>query len=289
MTTNGTRDVCAVVDAHVHLHACYDPDAFFDHAYFNLAHAAARTAPAVMRANYLLMTECESDDYFTRLHSIAVGRANGHADWLKRWKLRATDEPESVVVEEEGHRRLYVVAGRQVACREGLEVLIIGTRQKFRDGERIRSVLDTAASLGLPHVIPWGLGKWFFQRGKLLSELMREYCKPTLFLGDEGGRPGFWPYPSHFREGAEMGVRDLPGTDPLPFPHDVSKVGRVGIRVPIELDEQRPASSLLRVLSDGRTPLDRFASLEQPIMFVRNQVAMQLRKRRPPPPSGAHA
>ena len=41
------------------------------------------------------------------------------------------------------------------------------------------------------------------------------------------------------------------------------------------------------VLSDGRTPLDRFASLEPPIMFVRNQVAMQLRKRKPQ--NGAHA
>ncbi len=136
-------------------------------------------------------------------------------------------------------------------------------------------------------MIPWGLGKWFFKRGKLVSELMRTYRKPTLFLGDEGGRPGFWPYPSHFREGAELGVRDLPGTDPLPFPHDVSKVGRVGIRVPIQLDEQQPARSLLSVLSDGRTPHDRFASLEPPIMFVRNQVAMQLRKRKPQ--NGAHA
>lgn len=281
MAMTGTRDVCAVVDAHVHLHGCYDPDAFLNHAYFNLASAAARTAPPVMRACYLLMTECESDDYFGRLHGITNDPANGHSGWLKRWKVRATGEQESLVAEE-ANRRLYIVAGRQVACREGLEVLILGTRQRFRDGGSIREVLENAASLGLPHVIPWGLGKWFFQRGKLLSALMREYRKPTLFLGDEGGRPGFWPYPSHFREGAGLGVRDLPGTDPLPFPHDVSKVGRVGIRVPISLDEQHPARSLLSVLSDGRTPLDRFASLEPPIMFVRNQVAMQLRKRRPP-------
>jgi len=279
MTLNGTRDVCAVVDAHVHLHGCYDPDAFFNHAYFNLASAAARTAPPVMRACYLLMTECEADDYFGRLHDIASGRGNGHAGWLKQWKVRTTSEAESLVAEQE-NRCLYVVAGRQVACREGLEVLVIGTREKFRDGGPIREVLDKAAALGLPHVIPWGLGKWFFQRGKLLSALIREYTKPTLFLGDEGGRPGFWPYPSHFREGAELGVRDLPGTDPLPFPHDVSKVGRVGIRVPIQLEEQQPARSLLSVLCDVRTQLDRFASLEDPIMFVRNQFAMQLRKRR---------
>jgi hypothetical protein len=278
------KRVCAVVDAHVHLHGCYEADSFFNHAYFNLASAAGRTAPQAARACYLLMTECESDDYFGRLRD-AAGAPGGGA-LLKRWALKLTDEPRSVIAEE-GNRRLYIVAGRQVACREGLEVLIIGTTQRFRDGEPIRDVLATAASLGVPHVIPWGLGKWFFQRGRLLSELLREFRKPTLFLGDEGGRPGFWPYPSHFREGAGLGVRDLPGTDPLPFPHDVSKVGRVGFRVPVDLDERRPAQSLLRVLCDGRTELDRFASLEPPLQFVRNQVAMQLRKRRAP--SGAHA
>jgi hypothetical protein len=280
MTTNGTQDVCAVVDAHVHLHACYDPDAFFDHACFNLASAAAHIASSMTPAYFLLMTECESDNYFTRLHKIALGRATGYADWLKRWTLRMTDEIESVVAEDENHR-LYVIAGRQVQCREGLEVLVLGTRHRFKDGGSIRDVLNTAASLRLPHVIPWGLGKWFFKRGKLVSELMREYRKPTLFLGDEGGRPGFWPYPAHFREGATLGVRDLPGTDPLPFPHDVVKVGKVGIRVPIQLDEQYPARSLLNVLSDGHTPFERFAHLEPPLMFVRNQVAMQMRKRRP--------
>jgi hypothetical protein len=232
------------------------------------------------------MTECASDDYFGRLRAAAAEGAPGRGGLLKRWSLALTGEPESLVAEE-GNRRLYIVAGRQVACREGLEVLIIGTTQRFTDGAPIREVLAMAHSLGVPHVIPWGLGKWFFQRGKLLSELMREFRKPTLFLGDEGGRPGFWPYPSHFREGAGLGVRDLPGTDPLPFAHDVSKVGRVGFRVPIDLDEQRPAQSLMRVLCDGSTELDRFASLEPPIMFVRNQVAMQLRKRRAP--SGAHA
>ena len=281
-----TKRVCAVVDAHVHLHACYEADSFFNHAYFNLASAAGRAAPPAGRACYLLMTECQSDDYFGRLRAAAAEGAPGRGAMLKRWSLRLTDEPESLVAEE-GNRRLHIVAGRQVACREGLEVLIIGTTQRFTDGAPIREVLATADSLGVLHVIPWGLGKWFFQRGRLLSELLREFRKPTLFLGDEGGRPGFWPYPAHFREGAGLGVRDLPGTDPLPFPHDVSKVGRVGFRVPIDLDERRPAQSLMQVLCDGGSRLDRFASLEPPIMFVRNQVAMQLRKRRAP--SGALA
>ncbi len=280
------RRTCAIVDAHVHLHGCYPPDAFFDHAFANLTAAAERFQSPPGRAYYLLMTECAGDNYFDRLHAAGGDGDHGRGGWLKHWSISLTDEPECVMAHENG-RHIYVVAGRQVQCREGLEVLILGTTRRFQDGQSIRDVLTLAASLDVPHVIPWGLGKWFFQRGRLLSELLREFRKPTLFLGDEGGRPGFWPYPAHFREGAQLGIRDLPGTDPLPFAHDVEKVGKVGLRVPIELDERRPTQSLMHALCDEHTQFERFASLEPPILFVRNQVAMQLRKRRAAP--GAHA
>jgi hypothetical protein len=74
-------------------------------------------------------------------------------------------------------------------------------------------------------------------------------------------------------------VRDLPGTDPLPFPHDVAKVGRMGLKVSIDLDPGRPGESLLRALTQIEAPLQRFATLEPPLRFVRNQIGMQLRKR----------
>jgi hypothetical protein len=265
----------AVVDAHVHIHACYPPDAFFDSAYANLTRFGARGEPA---ERFLLMTECAPDHYFSALLGAARG-APSQALPLGRWKPRPTAEATSVVVEE-GARRLFVVGGRQIACKEGLEVLILGTDRHFQDGRPIREVLREAAALGVPHVIPWGPGKWFFARGRLVSDLLKEFSKPLLFLGDEGGRPGFWPYPSHFGEGAEQGVRDLPGTDPLPFAHDLSKVGRVGFRMPLELDPERPAQSLFSALAQPQARLERFAKLEPPLRFVRNQVAMQLRKRR---------
>jgi hypothetical protein len=284
-----TKQVTAIVDAHVHIHACYDPDAFFDNAYTNLSQSEdgkpvnGHAPSGGERAYFLLMTEIAEDNYFGRLRSAANPETRSfaldQAPWLKRWSVTQSAEAECVVARD-GDRRLFIVGGRQVACREGLEVLILGTTRRFRDGLPIRDVLMEAGMLGVPHVIPWGMGKWFFKRGKLLSALLREFRKPTLFLGDEGGRPGFWPYPAHFREGAALGVRDLPGTDPLPFPHDVEKVGRMGLRVPIELDESRPVASLFHELCDSNTQFDRFATLEPPLLFVRNQVAMQLRKRR---------
>jgi hypothetical protein len=274
-------NVIACVDAHVHLHSCYEPDELLQNAYDNLS-AAARNGvdPLARKAYFLLLAECQADDCFGTLRALADGRAsNGAAGLhLHRWAVSATEEPISVVARH-GQQELYIVAGRQVACREGLEVLVLGTTHRFADGRPIREVLRESEALGVPRVIPWGPGKWFFRRGRLLNELVAEFRKPTLFLGDEGGRPAFWGYPQHFAHAARLGVRDLPGTDPLPFPHDVGKVGRMGLKVAVDLDPARPGASLLRALTEIGAPLERFATLEPPLRFVRNQIGMQLRKR----------
>jgi hypothetical protein len=272
--------VMACVDAHVHLHPCYDPDDLLDHAWANLASAAHGARLPLPRAYFLLLAECAPDEGFAALQALAKHEpASAAAAFpLRRWGVSLTEEPISVRVRA-GERELHIVAGRQIACREGLEVLVLGTTRRFADGRPIRDILRETDALGVPRVIPWGPGKWFFRRGQLLHELVAEFRKPTLFLGDEGGRPVFWGYPQHFAQAERLGVRDLPGTDPLPFAHDVEKVGRMGLRVAIELDPHRPGGSLLQSLTQLGTPLERFATLEPPLRFVRNQIGMQLRKR----------
>jgi hypothetical protein len=272
--------VTAAVDAHVHIHPCYEPDELLSNAYNNLSAAPEGGATeAEERAFFLLMTECFGDDYFGALQAAAHGRETSQKLLLRQWVMAPTEEVSSVLAES-GQRQVFIVGGRQVACREGLEVLVLGTTKRLPDGLPIRDVLAETASWGVPRVIPWGPGKWLFRRGRLLNELLQEFRNPTLFLGDEGGRPVFWGYPQHFGRAAQLGIRDLPGTDPLPFPHDVTKVGRMGFRARIELDRARPAASLLGALQLQSTTLERFAILESPLRFVRNQIGMQLRKRR---------
>ena len=273
--------VTAIVDAHVHLHTCYRADELLDNAARNLSSARAGSSPPAPQALYLLLAECQNDDCFAQLQVVAQrdGAAERQALGLEAWFIAPTAEEISVVATS-GARRLFIVAGRQVACREGLEVLVLGTTRKFADGLPIRELLAETDSLGVPRVIPWGPGKWLFSRGRLLKSLLEEFRQPTLFLGDEGGRPGFWGYPTHFELGARLGVRDLPGTDPLPFSHDVGKVGRMGFRVPVNLDPSRPAASLMPSLTAPAVVFERFDTLEPPLRFVRNQIGMQLRKRR---------
>jgi hypothetical protein len=272
--------VTAVVDAHVHIHPCYQPDELLSHAYANLSAAQRGHAWGESRALFLLMTECAGDDYFGALYALAHAESRAAASLgLRDWAAAPTDEENSVLAVS-GQRHLFIVAGRQIACREGLEVLVLGTTRRLQDGLSIRDVLSETASWGVPRVIPWGPGKWLFKRGRLLNQLVEEFHRPTLFLGDEGGRPVFWGYPQHFERAARLGVRDLPGTDPLPFTHDVTKVGRMGFRIRLALEPERPAESLLGALRDPNTTLERFAVLESPLRFVRNQIGMQLRKRR---------
>jgi hypothetical protein len=273
--------VTAVVDAHVHIHPCYRPDELLSNAYANLSAAPSPGSEGVKnRALFLLMTECASDDYFGALCAVAHGDTAAIEKLaLRHWMAVPTAEEGSVLAVS-GERQLFIVAGRQIACREGLEVLVLGTTRRLPDGLPIREVLSETARWGVPRVIPWGPGKWFFKRGRLLNQLLDEFRHPTLFLGDEGGRPVFWGYPQQFERAAQLGVRDLPGTDPLPFPHDVTKVGRMGFRVSIDLDRAHPAASLFSALSQPTTTLERFAVLESPLRFVRNQIGMQLRKRR---------
>jgi hypothetical protein len=54
----------------------------------------------------------------------------------------------------------------------------------------------------------------------------------------------------------------------------------MGFCVPVELDASKPAASLLRSVRDPNISFERFATLEPPLRFVRNQIGMQLRKRR---------
>lgn len=269
-----------VADAHVHVHACYPEQGFFDDAWANLARVA-RGRGAIHFDGVLCLTETAGDDYFGRFAELAAsgGRFGG-------WRFEPTGDPEALRASADAApgasepRTLYVVAGRQVAAREDLEVLAIGTRERFPDGRPIRDALAWARGLGALPVIPWGPGKWLFARAALLRALIEEARGAELYLGDESSRPVFWPLPRPFRFAAARGIRNLPGTDPLPFPHHRARAGAYGFRADAALDPKRPAGDLKRLVRDGGIALQPYGALEGPIGFVRNQVAMQLRKRR---------
>jgi hypothetical protein len=264
----------ALVDAHVHLHDCYPPDLFLDHADANFERAErARGWPAV--PGVLMLTESEGVDEFGRL----AEAARGPGALLGRWALEPTGDAEALSARR-GGRILVLVAGRQVVTREGLEVLLLGTRETVPDGAPVREVLAAGARFGALRVIPWGVGKWLGARGRLLSELIAAVPPDDrLFLGDSAGRPFFWGRPRHFDEAARRGWRVLPGSDPLPFPSQVARAGSFGFRVEGPVDVTRPSTSLKAALGTTERGITPYGRPERLLPFLRNQVAMQRRKR----------
>ena len=277
--TETERQATLLIDAHVHVHDCFQLDRFFEQAHRNFEQAAREHGwePAL---GVLMLTESEGVDWFSRLAGIASDSTAGRAPRRTSWTIQTSRDPAALTVAS-GGRRLLLVAGRQVVCREGLEVLLLGTRSSVPDGRPIRDVLAEGARLGALRVIPWGAGKWLFGRGKLLNELIAA-AQPGqgFFLGDGAGRPISWSKPRHFDRAERRGLRVLPGTDPLPFPRQNGRAGSFGFRLEGAIDLSMPTEGIKSALRDPLSRLTPFGRPERLVPFVRNQIAMQRRKRR---------
>ena len=175
-------------------------------------------------------------------------------------------------------KRLILVAGRQIIAAENLEVLALGTEKKFQDGHPLVEIVKLVKAQGAIPVIPWGAGKWLGRRGRILAKLMDEMASEGLFLGDNSGRPWFWKQPVHFRLAQKENIRILPGTDPLPFSGETSRVGSFGFMISSRIDARKPARDILRQLNDPGTQIIPCGRLEKTTPFLHNQIAMQLRK-----------
>jgi hypothetical protein len=270
-----------LIDAHVHVHDCFELDSFFEQAHRNFERAAREHgwAPAL---GVLMLTESDGADWFGRLAGMAGGSSIDAGPPSTSWTIEATRDPVALAATSRG-RRLLLVAGRQVVAREGLEVLLLGPRSRVPDGQPIRDVLADGARHGALRVIPWGAGKWLFRRGRLLRELIAAAGPGDgFFLGDGGGRPFFWSARRHFQQAEQRGIRILPGTDPLPFPRQTGRVGSVGFRLEGPVDLSSPGEGIKAALRDPARRLTPFGRLERLAPFVRDQIAMQWRKRRRP-------
>ncbi|HEY8258895.1 MAG TPA: hypothetical protein VIG08_14650 [Gemmatimonadales bacterium] len=270
------HDLSVLIDAHVHLHDCFSPATFLESARRNFESAAEQHGwPTPI--GVLMLTESENADWFGRLTRLADGSAK--ASPLGPWTITTTDDPNALDVRH-GSRRLFIVAGRQVVAREGLEVLTLGSRAMIPDGGSLTDIMAEARGNGALRVIPWGAGKWLFGRGRLLSGILAtQSSNDGFFLGDGAGRPFFWSTPNHFAEGERRGIRVLPGTDPLPFPSQESRAGSFGFRLEGPVDLTRPAEGITTALRNPASRLAPFGRLERLLPFLRNQVAMQQRKR----------
>ncbi|UWQ21578.1 hypothetical protein [Jannaschia sp. W003] len=245
-------------DTHVHLHRGVDPARCLDAA---AGHMGAEGVLFVLEAPGCTGVEA------------LPPRAGA-------WSIRPTAEAITRRASRADGACLWLIGGRQVVARGGLEVLSLGAAAGEDGGPLEATMAEIVAAGGLA-VLPWGVGKWTGARGRAVAALVEEGAPPPdTFLADSGVRPALLPRPALLRRAERHGWRVLAGTDPLPLPGEERKPGRFGIRLPHAPDPARPFASVAAMLRAQEGSPPTYGRLESLPRALRQQVAMQLRKRR---------
>lgn len=266
-----TPETAILVDAHVHGHARFRVAGVFDAA--GGSFAAARSAAGLPRhgEDVLLLAEGAGEDFFARC------RADGGV--ASPWSIEATDEPVSLRVARAGRPPLVLVAGRQVATGDGIELIGVGVPDAPPDGAGTRETLSALRSAGAAVIVPWGFGKWSGRRGGLVRSLIEESEPGALCVGDNGGRAALLSRPALLAFAESRGLPDLPGSDPLPFAAHIGRVGSRGFRFDSPLDPRRPAADLLARIAALTASPPHYGRGRPLAAFAADQLRMQVRKR----------
>ena len=217
-----------IADTHVHIYPFHDRTALIDGAFRRLA----ALAPAA-GARALCLTERHDCHAFRELPGDRV--ETNAVTW--------------------GDGRIF--AGRQIVTRERLEVLALTIEADIPDGQPIADVLPRIRELGGVPVLSWAPGKWFFKRGDVMRNLIKNSTPGDFLLGDTSLRPTVWPEPCLMCSARKKGFSIVAGSDPLPVPGEEKYAGTYATIIEGNFDAAKPVSSMrsLRIARPGwRSP-----------------------------------
>lgn len=263
------------VDAHVHIQEHFALDRFLTSARRNFSRQHHLTSPGRPGTFFLLLTEAKKCDRFTGLKKQAETAAGFTSPG--GWRITATAERESLlaVCDDWPENRLFILAGRQIVTAERLEVLALATTAWVADHLPLaETVAEVRRQPGLA-VLPWGAGKWLGKRGRLVSAFLTSADPDRLFVGDNGGRPAFWPTPRPFITAAGRGIRLLPGSDPLPLADEELRVGAYGAMIEGTCSSDLPAENLRTLLGVSGTVITPYGDRPSALSFFKTQLALR--------------
>lgn len=178
---------------------------------------------------------------------------------------------------------VYLAPARQVNTAGRLEMLLLGCHEELEDKQAANDLIE---QYGEQYVLisPWGVGKWLGNRGKLLLEIIN-FAKKPFALGDNGGRPFFWPVP-HFnwlkkmragiqQEVVMQQVSIINGSDPLPVSGDYVRAGSYGVS--FDLEQALSLKTVLAGLKSNESNLTNFGKPMGLIQFIQCRIKMALR------------
>ena len=255
-------------DAHVHLHDSFDFDLLFNSAYNRFQQTAISLNIHKKIYCFLLLTESRGNNMFSRLRDAP--------EIINTFSIKKTAETNTLWLSNSDTATMFLVAGKQIVTQESLEVLAIGLDTPYPDGQPLVHVMNMLKKRNLPMILPWGAGKWFGRRGRIIKNTIDNFHSSLFFLGDNSNRPFFWPKSPLFRQAELKSIFNLQGSDPLPFPGQEKKVGNFGFYLPGTVNPEMPFQSLIKLLSTVNRQPGSFGKLEKTFPFFHHQLSMQL-------------
>jgi hypothetical protein len=277
---NGENTAMILADAHVHIYDRFDLNLFFASALRNFTQGAASLGINDFTP-VLLLADWSNLNWFERLRQFCLNRAEiPNAVSGLTFEVHQTSEKAALRVSLNAGQSLYIISGKKIITDENLEVLALCATRLFSDGQSLHDTVHSIVEGGAIPVIPWAVGKWLGQRGKVLDDLLEQSGDLKFYLCDNGNRPVFWRWSSHFRKAAHMGIPIISGSDPLHFSSEARRIGRFGFAIEAQLRPQSPASDMLRALSSFAIEPMRYGRLESIGPFLKNQIRMQIFKKK---------
>jgi|WetSurMetagenome_2_1015567.scaffolds.fasta_scaffold148002_2 hypothetical protein len=236
-----------LADTHVHLYDSYNLDTAFSSAFANLS----RLRPDVPGPTCLALFLAERRD----CHAFDRLREHCTTSGTSRHRIDTTADDRVLSISRDDGRSLLLVAGRQIATRERLEVLALLGEPGVPDGGDILDTIGRVSEGGAVPVLAWAPGKWTGHREAVVRSVLRASSPTRLLVGDSSMRPRGWPVPAPLREAERQGFVVVAGTDPLPFRGQESVIGRYGISVDAETRGGSPLPDLRASLTGATGPV----------------------------------
>jgi hypothetical protein len=227
-----------LIDTHIHIYDSYKTEILFNAFRDNTIRAKANIGA-------MMLVEREGVDYFSKLKSGEGTPANSSI---------IESDSTSFIIRTPSLPDIIVIAGKQIVCKEKVEILAYGTHIEIPDGTPIRETINRVIEAGGKPVIAWGVGKWLFKREKLVKALLKEYSPKQLLIGDSALRPTIWTEPLIMRSARKNGFTVLAGSDTLPPSDQALRAGQYAERYDKNIDLSQPITpQLLQILCEKET------------------------------------
>ncbi len=264
-----------VLDGHVHVYPHYNLETAIQLGTSNL-HSGLKNTNIKGGKNVhtvWLLTERFDCNFFKTVYDSPQNHT------INGYNFVPSAEKEALMIEQKGAITHFILAGRQVVSKDGLEVLALATAEFIKDREyTTEELIDKVNEVGGIPVLNWAPGKWFFQRGKIVAELIEKKKPEEFVIGDNPLRHSLWPEPALMKKAMNKGFKVIAGSDPLPFKGEERFIGSYGFHIQGKFDATKPATSIRQLVKNSQKTVEILGKRNDPFTFFYREARIMAKK-----------